>query len=331
VRSDDITKDERYGKNPPHGGMPEGHLPVVSYLAVPVISRSGEVLGGLFFGHSARGVFNARHERLVVGVAGWAAVGIDNARLYDRERRAREDAETARADAEQANRAKTDFLATMSHELRTPLNAIAGYVDLLGLEIRGPITALQRDDLRRIQRSQQHLLSLINDILNFARLEAGQVEIDLTQVSVNGLLSDVEQLMAPQFSTRGLVYDGSDCDSSLAVRADAEKMRQIVLNLLTNAVKFTDAGGRVTVSCRGRDDVGEVRITDTGRGIPAEKLESIFEPFVQVDRHLTQSSNQGVGLGLAISRDLAQAMGGDITVESRVGVGSTFTLTLPRV
>ena len=206
VRSADITQDERYGKNAPYFGKPVGHLPVVSYLAVPVISRSGEVLGGLFFGHEDAGVFSERHERIAVGVAAWAAVGIDNARLYERERRARSDAESARADAERANKAKTEFLATMSHELRTPLNAIAGYVDLLDLEIRGPVTSQQREDLRRIQRSQQHLLGLINDVLNFAKLEAGQVEIDLMTVPVSALLGDIEQLVAPQLAAKGLTY-----------------------------------------------------------------------------------------------------------------------------
>jgi signal transduction histidine kinase len=258
-------------------------------------------------------------------------VAIDNARLYDRERRARGDAEEARREAEQANRAKTEFLATMSHELRTPLNAIAGYVDLLELEIRGPITEQQRADLRRIQRSQQLLLSLINDILNFAKLEAGQVEFDLTTIPVDGLLADIEPLVSPQIDARGLTYSCVIGDGSLHVRADAEKARQILLNLLTNAVKFTDTGGRVAVDCVARGDLVEVRVSDTGRGIPVDKLETIFEPFVQVDRHLTPTGIQGVGLGLAISRDLARAMGGDITVSSQVVEGSTFTLTLPRV
>ena len=331
VRSDDITQDARYGQNAPYYGKPAGHLPVVSYLAVPVLSRAGEVLGGLFFGHAERGVFAERHERLAIGVAGWAAVAIDNARLYDRERRARNDAEEARAEAEQANRAKTEFLATMSHELRTPLNAIAGYVDLLDLEIRGPITDQQRDDLRRIHRSQQLLLSLINDILNFAKLEAGQVEFYLTTIPVGGLLADIAQLVSPQIGAKGLTYSCVNCDGPLRIRADAEKARQIILNLLTNAVKFTDTGGRVTVECVTRDELVELRVSDTGRGIPADKLDTIFEPFVQVDRHLTPTGNQGVGLGLAISRDLARAMGGDIRVSSLVGEGSTFTLTLPRV
>ena len=330
VRSDDITRDDRYGRNSPYFGMPKGHLPVVSYLAVPVVSRSGEVLGGLFFGHAARGVFTERHERIAVGVAGWAAVGIDNARLYDRERRARSDAESARAEAERANRAKMEFLATMSHELRTPLNAIAGYVDLLDLEIRGPVTSQQREDLRRIQRSQQHLLGLINDVLNFAKLEAGQVEFTMGTVPINSLLGDIEQLVAPQLSAKGLAYSYTEPDTVLEVRTDEEKARQIILNLLTNAVKFTGANGQVNVQCRGDERFVLIIVTDTGRGIPQDKLDTIFEPFVQVDRHVTPSIHQGVGLGLAISRDLARAMGGDIAVESRVGSGSIFTLSLPR-
>jgi signal transduction histidine kinase len=329
VRSDDITKDPRYGQNPPYYGKPKGHLPVVSYLAVPVVSRVGEVLGGLFFGHSAPAVFTERHERLAVGIAGWAAVAIDNARLYERERRARGDAENARGEAEQANKAKTEFLATMSHELRTPLNAIAGYVDLLDLELRGPLTELQRDDLRRIQRSQRHLLSLINDVLNFAKLEAGQVELNPTAVVVRTLLADIEQLVSPQFVAKGVTYTCTDCDASLVARADEEKAKQVFLNLLTNAVKFTPAGGRVTVQCSARDQLVEIRVTDTGRGIPADRVDTIFEPFVQVDRHLTPTGQQGVGLGLAISRDLARAMGGDIGVESVVGTGSTFIVALP--
>ena len=330
VRSADITQDERYGRNAPYFGMPKGHLPVVSYLAVPVISPSGEVLGGLFFGHEDRDVFSERHERIAVGVAAWAAVGIDNARLYDRERRARSDAESARAEAERANKAKTEFLATMSHELRTPLNAIAGYVDLLDLEIRGPVTTQQREDLRRIQRSQQHLLGLINDVLNFAKLEAGQVEIHLMTVPVSALLGDIEQLVAPQLAAKGLAYTYIDDGTRLAVRTDEEKARQIILNLLTNAVKFTGANGEVTVRCVARNGFVEISVTDTGRGIPPDKLDTIFEPFVQIDRHITPASHQGVGLGLAISRDLARAMGGDIAVMSEVGVGSTFSLTLPR-
>jgi PAS domain S-box-containing protein len=246
----------------------------------------------------------------------------ERAELLERE-------QAARRDAEAANRAKAEFLATMSHELRTPLNAIAGYTDLLSMGVRGPVNDDQLEDLRRVKKSAQHLLSLINDILNFARLEAGQVELHIDTVAMHDVLAGVEALVAPQVREKRLRYDYRECDPSLRARADDEKVRQILLNLLTNAVKFTDAGGQITVSCGRHGDRVRVEVADTGRGIPPERLETIFEPFVQIDRHLTHESQQGVGLGLAISRDLARAMGGDLTVRSEARVGSTFRLELP--
>jgi signal transduction histidine kinase len=244
-------------------------------------------------------------------------------------------AEQARLTAEAANRAKAEFLATMSHELRTPLNAIGGYVELMELGIRGAMTSEQLSDLARIKRSGRHLLGLINDILNFAKLEAGKVDFRITDVSVLDLVGGVEALVTPQMQAKGLHVSYDRCEPSIAVRADAEKVQQILLNLLTNAQKFTSAGGEIGIVCAVPSaDTGMVTITvrDTGRGIPVEKLESIFEPFVQVDRHLGSNDNsqQGVGLGLAISRELARAMNGDLTAESTVGVGSIFALTLPR-
>ena len=236
--------------------------------------------------------------------------------------------QAARAEAEQANRAKAEFLATMSHELRTPLNAIAGYTDLLAMGVRGPVSDEVLDDLRRIKRSAQHLLSLINDILNFARLEAGQVELHIAPVALPDVLAAVEALVGPQVRERGLTYAFS-CGSGVVARGDEEKVRQVLVNLLTNAAKFTDPGGRVTVDCGTLGGEIWVEVTDTGRGIPADRLDTVFEPFVQIDRHLTNESQQGVGLGLAISRDLARAMGGDLVATSTVGAGSTFRLTLP--
>ncbi len=322
VRSDDITKDPRYGQVEPYHGMPPGHLPVHSYLAVPVISRTGEVIGGLFFGHDRVGVFGDRAERVVSSIAGWAAVAMDNARLYDAERR-------ARAEAEVANRAKSEFLANMSHELRTPLNAIGGYADLLSAEIRGPITEEQRADLARIKHNQHHLLSLINDILNFAKLEAGRVRFDLRDVSMNEALGQLEALISPQVHEKRLRYAYHCCDPSYTAHVDPERLQQILLNLLSNAVKFTPRGGEISVTCGATRTMMTVRVRDTGVGIPADKLEQIFEPFVQLDRGQS-ASNAGTGLGLAISRDLARGMNGDLTVESVIDEGSTFILSLPR-
>ena len=242
--------------------------------------------------------------------------------------KAMQDAEQARTEAERANRAKSDFLAVMSHELRTPLNAIAGYRQLLDLEVYGPVNESQRDALSRIARSQAHLLGLINDVLNFAKIDAGQVEYAIDDVPVDETLVALEELVSPQVRAKHLTFDYRRCDPRLTVRADREKLRQIVLNLVTNAVKFTPVGGRVELTCEATGEAVRILVRDSGMGIPAERLPWIFDPFVQVDRALNRP-NEGVGLGLAISRDLARGMGGDVVAASIVGSGSVFTLSLP--
>jgi signal transduction histidine kinase len=234
----------------------------------------------------------------------------------------------ARAEAEAANRAKVEFLAMMSHELRTPLNAIGGYAELLEMGVRGPVNDAQRSDLGKIQKSQRHLLGLINGVLNYARIETGTVPYEISNVAMDELLATAESLVAPQAQARGLRLEFPGCSSTVVARADREKTQQVVLNLLTNAVKFTEPGGRVRLMCASTDHTVIVRVEDTGRGIPPEKIEAIFEPFIQVDSQLTRTQD-GVGLGLSISRDLARGMGGDLVAQSRVGAGSTFTLTLP--
>jgi PAS domain S-box-containing protein len=272
------------------------------------------------------------------------------ARLLDSERAARAEAEAARAAAEEArraaedarvaaeaaNRAKSEFLAVMSHELRTPLNAIQGHVQLLEMGLHGAVTDAQREALERIDRAQRHLLSHIEGVLNFAKLEAGQVRFRIEPVRVRDVVRDVAPLLEPQLAARGLALEvdlpREDELPTVPVRADREKLGQVLLNLLSNAIKFTPAGGRITVRLDLRGpDTSHVRleVIDTGVGIAADKLESIFEPFVQVDASLTRGSG-GTGLGLAISRELARGMGGDLTASSRVGTGSTFTVRLPR-
>ena len=235
----------------------------------------------------------------------------------------------ARRAVEQANQAKSEFLATMSHELRTPLNAIGGYADLMLAGIRGPITEAQQLDLERIKRSQRHLLAVINDILNFAKLESGRIAFHPTVVSMNTVLGDLETLVGPLLLQKGLEYEYLCCDPKFQAYADPERVQQILLNLLSNAAKFTPAGGKITVECLPQPTEMVVEVTDNGPGIPADKLQSIFEPFVQLERGRSPEMG-GTGLGLAISRDLARAMGGDLRAESEPGRGSTFRLSLPR-
>ena len=235
----------------------------------------------------------------------------------------------ARAEAEGANKAKADFLAVMSHELRTPLNAIGGYAQIMSMGVRGEVTAEQLADLERIVVNQRHLLGLINSILNYSKLEAGQVQFSLAPVPLRALLLGLDALVGPQMRAKRLTLEIGACGTAVSVLADEEKLRQILLNLLTNALKFTPAGGRVSVFCEPGGAAVAIHVRDTGRGIAPADLEQVFEPFVQVDRHVTSANDQGVGLGLAISRELARGMGGNLSAESEPGRGSTFSLTLP--
>ncbi|HEX6573648.1 MAG TPA: ATP-binding protein, partial [Gemmatimonadaceae bacterium] len=248
--------------------------------------------------------------------------------LLQAERKARAEAEQARQRAEEANKAKSDFLAKMSHELRTPLNAIGGHAELIELGVHGSVTREQASALDRIRKNERHLLALINDILDFSKLEAGAVRLDIREVNVNELISSLESLVSPLFTAKGVAYEIEKCDDKLLAQGDAERLTQILVNLLSNALKATAAGGSVVVSCARVDQSIAIRVEDTGVGIPAERLEAVFSPFTQLGRALN-NPNTGVGLGLAISRELARAMGGDVTVESVVGEGSTFTLTIP--
>jgi signal transduction histidine kinase len=228
-----------------------------------------------------------------------------------------------------ANRAKAQFLAIMSHELRTPLNAIAGYVQLLEMGIRGPVTDQQRADLGRIAKSQQYLTRLVCDILDFARMEVGQLTVAVDDVALVDALDAADAVIAPRARAAGLTYEYHRPSRLVTVRADRERLEQVVLNLLSNAIKFTPAGGRVTLDCVMRGSTVIIRVRDTGRGIPAELQSTIFEPFTQVDASYTRAVG-GAGLGLAISRELSRAMGAELTVESVPGRGSIFALRLDR-
>jgi signal transduction histidine kinase len=293
-----------------------------AWVAFPLVASTGKPLGAVALGFGESRLFDAQARAYIASIGDQATQALERVQLLEAEH-------TAREAAEEANRAKTQFLATMSHELRTPLNAIAGYAELLSLGLRGPTTPEQQEDLGRIMRSQRHLLSVINDILNFARLEAGHVEYRVSNVPVTDLLGDLESLIRPQLAAKQLEFVCMPVVGTIVARADAEKVRQVLLNLLANAVKFTLPGGHVRVECEHDDAHVYIHVVDSGIGIPADRRSAIFEPFVQLHRTLAQPA-EGTGLGLAISRDLARGMGGELTVESEPGHGSTFTLALER-
>ncbi len=234
-----------------------------------------------------------------------------------------------RAEAESANLVKSQFLAAMSHELRTPLNAIGGYAQLIQLGLSGPVTDVQMQQLDRLQQSQQHLLGVINDILNFSRMEAGQLVYDMGPVRIREAVDVVTPMLEPLASRAGLSLEVRRCEPDLVAMGDRAKIEQILINLLSNAVKFSSPGGTVSIDCYGDADNVSLSVQDTGIGIRAENIETIFEPFSQVGRGLA-SPKEGTGLGLSISRDLARGMGGGLSVESREAAGSRFTLTLKR-
>jgi signal transduction histidine kinase len=313
VRLPDVTKDPRFGRNPPYYGMPSGHLPVRSYLAVPVVARTGKVHGGLFLGHRDVGVFTERHERLVIGLAAWAALAMDNGALY--------------AEAQRANMAKDHFLATLSHELRTPLNAIVGWLSML----RRP-EVMSEAGLPKawaaIDRNTEALTGLIEDLLDVSRIATGKIRLAEADVDLNEVVRDSIRTIELKFQDKHVELSVDLCPEPCRVRGDAARLRQVLVNLLSNAVKFTAAGGhvRVAVTCDGRSAMLVVR--DNGIGIHPDFLPHVFQPFRQAESNPTT----GLGLGLGIVRNLVELHGGTVVAESAgVGRGAQFTVTLPCV
>jgi two-component system CheB/CheR fusion protein len=276
--------------------------------------------------------FSIRPYRTVDHVIDGAVLiftNIDAVKRYGEEAtQARDSADQAKRVAEDANTSKTTFLAGMSHDLRTPLNAIVGYVELLQMQMHGPVNDQQQVDLRRIKQSAAHLVALVTDILNFARINAGALTLQLSDVELSPLIGEIEELVLPQVQAKSITFARGQSDG--VAHADPDRIRQILLNLIGNAIKFTSPGGHIDVSASSGDDTVRLSVSDTGIGIARDQFERIFQPFVQISRGLTSVGIDGVGLGLAVSRDLARRMGGDVRVESTVGEGSCFSLSLPK-
>jgi signal transduction histidine kinase len=297
-------------------------LGIGSLLTVPLVARN-KLLGAITFVGTQRGVSYSQDDvRLAEDVATRGALALDSAQVYDL-------ALVHKRSAESANKAKTAFLGAMSHELRTPLNAIGGYIDLLDMGLRGPVTEKQRADFARVKTNQQHLALLITEILNFVQVGSGHVTYSATDVPACEAIRYAIELIEPLFGQKSILFDGISGDASIAARADRARVTQILVNLLSNAIKFTPPGGHISASCGADADTVTLRISDTGIGIAPEKQEAIFEPFIQLTETFA-GRESGVGLGLAISRDLARAMKGDLAVESAEGMGARFTLYLPR-
>jgi PAS domain S-box-containing protein len=313
VRSPDITQDARYGHNAPYHGMPHGHLPVRSYLAVPVKGRSGEIIGGLFFGHQQTGQFTDQHERLARGVATWAAVALENARLY--------------TSVQEASRIKDEFLASLSHELRTPLNAILGYARMLRA---GTVAAdKQSKAFDTIERNATSLTQMVEDVLDISRIVAGKIRLDVQPVDLPEIVRSALDGIAPAAEAKGIRIESILDPHASPVAGDPERLQQILWNLLSNAVKFTNRGGKVQARLERVNSHVEVSVSDTGIGITAEFLPHVFERFRQADAGTTREWG-GLGLGLAIARQMTEMHGGTIDVSSAgAGQGSTFRVKLP--
>jgi PAS domain S-box-containing protein len=315
VRLDDVTKDARYLQGTQ--GQPSlGPVPVRSYLAVPVRARSGDVLGGLVFGHSAAGVFTVQHEEVASGIASWASVALENARLY--------------VEAQEANRLKDEFLATLSHELRTPLNAILGYARML----RGQVFDDPEKQVRAvttIERNAAALAHIVNDVLDVSRIISGKIRLQRERVNLTELVRyAVDAVMPSALEKRVQLSASYDCDEAY-VDGDVARLQQVLWNIASNAVKFTDSGGQIDVALTCRTHEAEITVADTGIGMPRDFLPRAFDRFSQHESGPTRERG-GLGLGLSISRDLVELHGGRIeAVSAGVGRGTTFRIVLPLV
>jgi signal transduction histidine kinase len=290
-----------------------------SVLAVPLL-RQDHLLGGLIVIRKSTGEFAPEVIDLLKTFATQSALAIQNARLF-------REIEIKSRELETASRHKSEFLANMSHELRTPLNAIIGFSEVLSERMFGDINDKQAEYISDILASGQHLLTLINDILDLSKIEAGRMELELSEFDLPGTIENTLTLVRERATRRGIAL-GRTVDERLGtIRADERKVKQVLLNLLSNALKFTPEGGKIDVRAAVIDGVAEISVTDTGVGIAPEEQEAVFEEFRQVGT--ASKKVEGTGLGLAISKKFIELHGGKIWVKSQVGSGSTFAFTLP--
>jgi signal transduction histidine kinase/CheY-like chemotaxis protein len=334
VRSDDITRDPRYGLSGPHFGMPKGHLPVRSYLAVPVVARSGTVLGGLFFGHPEPGVFSERTERIVAGVAAQAAVALDNARLYEAAQKSAlerdallQSERAARVEAERLSRMKDEFLAMLAHELRNPLAPISSSAALLTIQFRDEPRIRQASAI--IGRQVKHMSRLIDDLLDVSRVTRGLVTLQVEEVDLCDVVRSALDQARPLIDEKSHRVELSLPRQPVLVEGDATRLIQAVANILNNAAKYTPPAGTIRIALATSDGRACLEVRDNGSGMPAELLPSVFEPFSQGARTLARSQG-GLGLGLALVKKLVEMHGGEARADSAgVGLGSVFTIDLP--
>lgn len=309
LRSDDITKDPRYGHNHPHCGMPDGHLPVVSYLAVPVFSKTGNVIGGLFYGHSKPAQFTGEHEALVIGVAAQAGLALDNAKLFE--------------EVEALNAKKDEFIGLASHELKTPVTSVSGYLQILERNL----TEDNKNRLLLGKAIQQvnKLSSLISDLLDISKIHTGKLPFSFTSFDLMSLIEDIREMMQQSNNTHKIDFNRDL--KELTVFADRQRIEQVIINLISNAIKYSPAAKHVVVNCATHDNKVAVSVQDFGLGINADEQQKIFERFY---RAKTSTENiSGLGIGLYICSEIINRHHGKLTVESEVGAGSTFTFEIP--
>lgn len=308
VRSDDITKDPRYGKNTPYHGMPEGHLPVVSYLAVPVISRGGAVIGGLFFGHPEPGKFTKEHENLVSSIAAQAAIGIDNAKLYE--------------EAKVLNDKKDEFIGLASHELKTPLTSISAYLQILHrLETNENSKRFVDKTMHQVKK----LITLVNDLLDVSKIEAGKMQLATEKFEIKTVVENAIELIQQSNINYQIILESKV--HSLKINGDPHRIEQVLINLLTNAIKYSPKANKVEVFLSNTKDQVTIGVKDYGLGIAADKLSQIFSRFFRIEGN--DPGISGLGIGLYLTSQIVDRHNGKIWAESELGKGSTFWVTLP--